>query len=197
MSIYQNKSETTKSIKEAKAICNTPFREAKTTCACSIQEAKTCCSMAIKEAKATCAHSIQEAKTLCSMSIRDAEAHGATQDGTLQKSHAKSILHLEEQAIEEESKSQLNFLSTCQTALQASPMELCSMLVASYQVLMGQMQTSLPFNPSQGASSSEQLPTPWLPPLLHLSLCPGQSSNISLQIQWMSCLPVGPHTRQA
>ena len=160
MALCQNESETTESMKEANAICITAVREAKATCAHSIQEAKTLCSMAIKEAKATCAHSIQEAETLCSMAIRDTEAWGATQDGTLQKSHAKSILQLEEQAIEEETKSQLDFLSACQTTLQASPAELCSTLVASYQVSMGQALTSLPCNPSQGVSSSEQVPTP-------------------------------------
>ena len=153
--------------------------------------------MAIKEAKTTCAHSIQEAKTCCSTSIRDTEAQEASQDGTLQKLHAKSILCLEEQASEEEKKSQLDFLSACQTALQASPVELCSMVVASYQVLMGQALMSLPFSPSQGASSSEQVPAPWLPPLLHLSLCPGPSGNIPLQTQWISCLLAGPHPRQA
>ena len=114
-------------------------------------------------AKATCAHSIQEAETLGSTAIRDVEARGASQAGSLQKSHAKSILHLKEQAIEEENKSQLDFLSACQTALQASPVELCSMLVASYQVLMGQAPMSLPFSPSQGASSSEQVPVPMAP----------------------------------
>ena len=78
-------------------------------------------------------------------------------------SHAKSILHLQEQAIEEENKSQLNFLSICQTALQASPAELHSMPVASYQVLMGQALMSLPFSPPQGASSPEQVSAPMAP----------------------------------
>ena len=50
----------------------------------SIKEAKAVCNTAIKEAKATCAHSIQEAKTLCSMAIRDVEAQGASQAGSLQ-----------------------------------------------------------------------------------------------------------------
>ena len=59
----------------------------------------------IKEAKAACTHSIQEAKTLHSMAIRDAEAQGASQADSLHRSHAKSIQHLEEHAIEEESKS--------------------------------------------------------------------------------------------
>ena len=42
-------------------------------------------------------------------------------------------------------------------------MELCSTLVASYQVLMGQMLMSLPFSPSQGPSFSEQVPAPMAP----------------------------------
>ena len=116
MGICLNESKTTESIKKAKTIHYTAIREAKTACAHSIQEAKIHCSMTIKEAKATCAHSTQEAKTPCSMATRDAEAWGAAQDGTLQKSHAKSIPCLEEQATEEENKSQLNLLPTYQTA---------------------------------------------------------------------------------
>ena len=68
MALHQNDSETTESIKEAKAIC-----------AHSTQEAKTLCSTTIKEAKATCSHSIQKAKTLCSMAVRDTETWGASQ----------------------------------------------------------------------------------------------------------------------
>ena len=72
MSLHQNDSETTESIKEAKAICTH-----------STQEAETLCSTTIKEAKTTCAHSIQEAKTLCSKTIRDTEAWGASQADSL------------------------------------------------------------------------------------------------------------------
>ena len=39
------------------------------------------------------------------------------------------------------------------------------MLVASYQVLMGQVPMSLPCNQSQGASFSEQVPAPVAPSL--------------------------------
>ena len=46
-----------------------------------------------------------------------------------------TIQHLEEQAIQEEGKSQIDhFLSACQAALQASPVELRGMLVASYHL---------------------------------------------------------------
>ena len=129
----------------------------------STQEAQTLCSTTIKEAKATCAHSIQEAKNLCSRTVRDAEAQGASQADLLQWLHAKSIQCLEEQAIEEESKGQLNFLSACQAALWVSPVELHGMLVASYHILLGHALTSHPFSLSQGASSSKQVSAPMAP----------------------------------
>ena len=97
------------------------------------------------------------------MTIRETEAWGASQASSIKKSHAKSVLPLEGQAIKEESRSQLNFLSAWQTVLQATPAECCSVLVASYQVLMGQLPTSLLVNPSQGASSSELAPAPMAP----------------------------------
>ena len=114
----------------------------------------------------------KEAKTLCSMAIRDGETWGASQASSLQKSYTKSILHLEEQAIKEENRSQLNFLSACQTTLQASPAELHSVLVASYQVLMGQLPMSLLLNPSQVAYSSGLAPTPAAPSLPALEPLP-------------------------
>ena len=135
----------TESIKEAKAIC-----------AHSTQEAKAPCSTTIKEPKATCACSIQEAETICSKTFRDAEAWGASQADSLHQTHAKSIQHLQEQAIQEESKSQLDFPFACQAFIQASPVDLCGVLVASYHVLMGQTPTSHPFSLSQGAPSTEQ-----------------------------------------
>ena len=113
-----------------------------------------------------------------------AEALGASQAGSIQKSHVKAIQHLEEEAIEEESKGQLNFLSTCQAALRASPPESHGVLVASYHVLQGHVATSHLFSISQGASPFQQGSVPRVSsplPLLYLSLCPGPSSNITHQ----------------
>ena len=135
MSLCQNDSETTESIKEAKAICTH-----------STQEVETLCSTTIKEAKVTCAHSIQEAKALFSMAVRDAETQGASQADSLHWWYIKSFQCLKEQGIEEESKSQLYFLSTCEAALWVSPMELWGALVASYHIVMGQALMSHPFN---------------------------------------------------
>ena len=108
MTPWHNKSETTESIKGAKAIC----------------------VHSIKEAEANCIHTIKEAEALCSTAIREAESWGASQASSIQQSHAKDIQHLKEEAIEEESKGQLNFLSACQATLRASPPESHSMLIA-------------------------------------------------------------------
>ena len=102
------------------------------------------------------------------MAIRDSEAWGASQAHSLQWRHAKSIQHLEEQAIQEEGKSQLDFLFACQAAIQTSHVELCGTLVASYHILMGQAPMSHPFTPSQGASSTEQAPVQVAPSSLVL-----------------------------
>ena len=90
-------------------------------------------------------------KPFCYTAIRDAEAWGASQADSLHQRHAKTIQHLEEQVIQEEGKSQIDFLSACQAALQASPMELRGAMVASYNLLMGQASTSHPFTLSQGS----------------------------------------------
>ena len=106
---------------------------------------------------------IWEAKALCSTAIRDAEIQGASQGDSLQLRHAKTVQHLEEQVIQEDGKSQIDFLSACQAAIQDSPVELQGMLVASYHVLMGQTPTSQPFTLSQGASPTEQPSAPVAP----------------------------------
>ena len=100
----------------------------------------------IKEANIICTHSIQEAKDYCSVAIREAEAQRVSQATPLQQSHHKTVQHLEE-----ERKSQLNFLSICQTALQVSPPEFHGALVASYHVLLGHAPTSHLFSIPKGA----------------------------------------------
>ena len=128
-------------------------------------DAEALCPSTVKEAKATCVHTIWEAETTCSMAIREAETKGASQAESFHRQHAKTIKHLEEQVIQEEGKSQINFLSACQAALYASPAELRGALVASYHILMGQAPTSHPFTLSQGTSPAEQLSASAAPPL--------------------------------
>ena len=105
MELCWNDSETVESIKEARAICTH-----------ATLDAEALCSTTVKEAKATCACTVREAEALCSAAIRDAEIWGASQADSLQWRHVKTIQHLEEQVIQEEGKSQIDFLSACQAA---------------------------------------------------------------------------------
>ena len=52
---------------------------------------------------------------------------------------------------------------TCQAAIQANPVQLLDMLVASYHILMGQAPMSHPFTLLQGAFPTEQAPAPAAP----------------------------------
>ena len=84
-----------------------------------------------------------------------------------------------------------------QAALQASPAELNSALVASYHILMGHAPMSHPFTLSQGASPTKQLSVPAAPP----SLVPEHSPrpkrrHPSAQTLWTTCLLAGPCPRQ-
>ena len=120
----------------------------------------------IKEAKAICTHTIQEAETICSAAIMDAETQGASKAESLHRQHAEVIKCLEKQVIQEEGKSQIDFLSTCQAALNASPGELRGTVVASYHILLGQAPTCHPFSLSQGASPAKQPSASAAPPVL-------------------------------
>ena len=86
MEPHQNESKTTKSIKEARAICSHVTLDA-----------KELCFTAIKEAKTTWACTIWEAKAATSMAIRDAETWRASQAELLHRKHGKVIQDLEEQ----------------------------------------------------------------------------------------------------
>ena len=118
----------------------------------------------VKEAKTTRTHTIQEAEAAWSTAIRDAEVWRASQAELLQREYGKIVWDLEAQVIWEEGRSQSNFLSACQAALYASPVELKSTLVASYHILLGWAPLSHPFSLSQWASSVEEQPTSATPP---------------------------------
>ena len=160
MTLHQNESRAEESIKEAKALC----------------------AHSIRETEINCAHSIKEAEACCSTAIREVEALGVSQASSIQQPHPKGIQCLEEEAIKEESKGQLNFLSTCQATLEASSLKSCSMLLASYQVLLGHTPMSHLFNIPQGASPSQQGPAPRASSPLHPGPHPGPSNNITHQI---------------
>ena len=74
---------------------------------------------------------------------------------------------LEEQAIEEESKSHNDFLTTCQVILYSSPPPLKSTLAASHDLLLWQTPLLPPLNSPQRTSPAEgQLTTTVSPSLV-------------------------------
>ena len=123
-----------------------------------ILDAKSACSVAVKEAKTTRGHIIREAKATCSSAIRDIKAKRASQADTLQREHDNIMQDLETQVIQEESRSQADFLSPCQATRYTSPPELKSALAASYHILLGQTPPSSPFVLLQRASPVEEQP---------------------------------------
>ena len=153
MEPHQNESKATKSIKEARAICSHVTLDAKAQC-----------FMTVKEAKNTQACTIQEAEAACSMAVRDAETQRASQAKLLQREHSKVMWDLEMQAIQEEGRSQADFLSSCQAALYTSPVAFKGVLVASYDILLGQTPMSHPFALSQRTSQVEEQSAPTAPP---------------------------------
>ena len=149
IAVCQSESQAAESIKEAKAACSQATLAAQTTCSWSTLEAKTNCSQVILEVKTACSvvvkkaktirgHMVQEAEATCFKAISKVEAQRASQAESFQREHGNIMQDLETQVIQEESRSQADFLSTCQVALYNSPPELKSALATSYHNLLGQ-----------------------------------------------------------
>ena len=154
IALYQSESQAAESI-EAKAgcslatldaysTCSQLALEAKTNCSRVILEAKTACSMAVKKAKTTRGCMVREAEDTCSRAITKVKAQKAIQAKLLQREYGSIMWDLEEQLIQEESRSQADFLSICQVTLYNSPPELKSALATSCHILMGQAPPSPP-----------------------------------------------------
>ena len=137
MELHRIESMTAESIKEARAICSHVTLDAEVLCFTTVKGEKVDYIQTVKEAKTTCTCTIQVAKAACYAAIRDAKTWGASQAESLQSQHGKAIQDLEEQVIQEEGRSQTDFLSACQATLHACPAELKGMLVASYHICWG------------------------------------------------------------
>ena len=120
--LHCNESQAAKYIKEAKAICSQVTFDAQTTCSqLTLEaktnyswvtlEAKTACSTVVKKVKTTRGHVVQEAKATCSKAISEVETQRVSQAESYQREHGNIMQDLEEQVIQEESRSQADFLS--------------------------------------------------------------------------------------
>ena len=101
---------------------------------------------------------VQEAKPTCSRAISEVMAQRASQAESFQREHGNVMWDLEEQIIQEESRSQADFLSTCQVTLYNSPPELKNALATSYHILLGKTPLLPPLTlPQRTSPVGEQL----------------------------------------
>ena len=206
VALHQSEPKAAASIKEAKASCsqvtldaNATFSwltlEPKTICSGAILEANTTCSMAVKKAKTTRGHMVQEAEAICSKAISEVEAHRVFQAELLQREHGSIMQGLEGQVIQEESRSQANFLSTCQVILYNSPPDRKSALATSYHILLGQKPPLPPLAPQQRTSPWKNS-QPWLlPPHQCPNSLIGPKDGTLHQILLRACLWAEPLRR--
>ena len=168
----------------------------RTACFWSILEAKTSYLVVVKEAKTRRGHLLQEVEANCSKAICEAEAQKISQAAMLHKEHGKYMRDLEEQAMEEESRSHNDFLFTCQVILYSSPPSLEGTLAASYHILLGQTPPLPPLVSPQRTSPVEEQPTAAISP----TLTPKQSPRPKRQHPLpdpMESMPIGGATPKA
>ena len=91
---------------------------------------------------------------------------------------------LEAEAIEEEGRDHLAFLTTCSAALRASPPEAHGIMVTPYHLLLGNAPMSALLSIPPGVSPPEQEPSPQTP----LFTAPAATGH-SLQSKWQHNLP--------
>ena len=164
MALHQNESEMTEAIKEAKALCAHTIQDVETCWTVLISKAKVWHATCIKEIEDNCAHALAEAGNCCLTAIREAESQDTSKACSIQQSHAKYIQHLEVEAIEEEGRDHLAFLTTCGIALRASPPKAYGIMVTPFHLLLGNAPTSTLLNIPAGVSSPEQEPALQTPP---------------------------------
>ena len=164
MALHQNESETTKAIKEVKALYAHTIQDVETHWTVLVSAAKVWYASLIKEIEVICAHALAEAENTCSSAIQDAESQGTSQAHSIQQSHTKDIQHLEADATEEEGRDHLAFLSTFGATLRASPPKACGIMVTPFHLLLGNAPTATLLNIAPGVSPLEQEPAPQTPP---------------------------------
>ena len=158
MALHQNESETTEAIKEVKALCAHTIWDAETHWTVLISKAKVWHAACIKEIEDDCTCALAETENCCSMAIREAESRDTSKASSIQQSHAKDIQCLEAEAIEEEEKDCLTFLTACRTALRASPPKAHGIMVTPFHLLLGNVPMSTLLSIPLGVSPPEQKP---------------------------------------
>ena len=158
MVLNQNESKTTEGIKETRALCAHTIWDVGTHGTALTSNDKVWHAAYMKEIEDNCTHTLVEAENCCSSAIWDAESQGASQAHSIQQSHAKDIQCLEAEAIKEEKRDHLAFLTACDTALRASPPEAHGIMVTHFHLLLGNAPMSTLLSIPPGVSPPEPEP---------------------------------------
>ena len=164
MALHQIESKITKATKEAKALCACTIQDVEACQMALVSKAKAWHTAFLKEIEDDCSLALAEVENCCSATIREAESSSTSKAHSTQQSHTKDIQHLEAEAIEEEGKDCLAFLTACSAALRASPPEGHGIMVTPYQLLLGNAPTSTLLSIPPGVSPTEWEPAPWTHP---------------------------------
>ena len=164
MAFHQIELETTKAIKEAKTLYAHTIWDVETCQTALVSEAEVQHNTCLKEIEDDCSLALAEAENHCSTTIREAESGGTSKACSTQQSHTKDIQHQEAEAIEEEGKDCLTFLTACSAALRASPPEGCGIIVTPYHLLLGNAPMLTLLSIPLGVSPPEWESAPQTPP---------------------------------
>ena len=110
MTLCQNEAKATEAIKEARAHCGA-----------TVREAESWCTTHIREVEADCASIIMEAEACCTTEIRNIESCCAEHARSIQQSYEEGMQCLETEAMAEEGRDCLSFLTALGMALQVCP----------------------------------------------------------------------------
>ena len=162
--LCQSEVDAAMSVKQAKVIHSQEVLDAKVGCTRSVLEAKCNYWAAVQEAKMIRGNLLQKSEIAYSKAIVEAMALRSSQSAAFHREHMRLMQELEEQALREESKSHLNFLSACQAALHHSLQPIRENLATSYHVLLGQSPPSPPSVLPAKAPYVEEQPPMATPP---------------------------------
>ena len=132
-----NEAKEAASNEKAKVVYSWEVLDTKVDYAKAVLEAKCNYRVAVQEAKTIRGNWLQESEIAYSKALGKNVAMRSSQSVTLHREHVRLMQELEEQAIREESKSQHDFLLTCQAILHHAWQPLKENLTTSYHVLLG------------------------------------------------------------
>ena len=158
MALHQIELETTEAIKEAKALCVHTIWDVETCQIVLVSEAEVWHATYLKEIEDNCSLALAEVENHYSTTTREAESGSSSKAHSTKQSHAKDIQHLEAEAIEEEGKDCLAFLTACGVALRASPHKGHGIMVTLCHLLLDNAPTSTLLSNPLGISPPEWEP---------------------------------------